>query len=425
MTFRDEDEARAARVDSLERENKELREKLAAAEASSKARGEPPAPSDPPRKKASPAPKPRAGEAPDKHTEKQRTFVASLQAVSLIVGVIAAIALVGRACRAWMPATIRRIEVVDGAIVVEASASARNYRATRLYSFDPASGAALGQLELEGPGTLRWTPSGRRAWFVHGDAATLVDLRTPAVIVARDDLARRIPALAVGYRLHASNDASMRSLGGSISDERSWYPSSLAVLLADGRLAWLDAQPRLLREQPASVAEPRVHYACLYYDAPSCSETRCWTWRREGNRTTVQLGWSTGWRTPNNASITIASPDAARLHSPRFIKTLDRGCVSEIAGGILVEHQQSALANAPRSLSLVSREGQLRWTVSVASMLDERASVHSAVVQGSRASLLLGDVSGERVSLESISGRRLVLVRIGPSGAIESKRELL
>lgn len=421
MTFRDDDQARAARVDSLERENKELREKLAAAETASREHTKPPVPSEPPAD--TPSSKPRA---PEKSTKKQRAFADSFKAVFAILGVITAVALIGRASRAWMPASLRRIELVDGAIVVETTASSRNYRATRLFSFDPASGAELGRVELDRHGTIQWPQSGRRAWYVTRGQASLVDLRTPAVLLQSEALARTVPELAAGFRLQNSSGGTLRSLGGSISDERPWYPSSLGVLLADGREAWLDSQPTLSLQRPANPIEPRLLYSCLYYDAPSCSETRCWAWRREDNRTTEQLGWSPGWRSSTgNDAITMAGPDAARLHSPRFVKTLDRGCVSEIAGGMLVEHRQSALDKAPRSLSLVSREGQLRWTVPLASLLDAEAAVYAAIVQGSRVSLLLGDAAGEQASIRSVSGRRLVLVRIDARGSIEHKQALL
>jgi hypothetical protein len=270
---------------------------------------------------------------------------------------------------------------------------------------------------------VRYPRPGERVFIEHDHRLALLDLRKPGLVVSADELPARIPELAGGYLIGDRSIGSLALGDGSISDDNMWYRTSVPVALADGSKAWLDTTPRLHREQPVEEPTYRVGYACMYYDAPSCEQRRCYAWGDVTGSTAKQLGWFAGWRTRIDEMPALASAEAARLHDPVFVKRLDRGCALELDGGVLVLHQTSPLDPTRPLLSLLDAAGAIRWTLPIADLAEEglvpiRAQLASGVIQ-----VLLTDQQRPHEA-KKLSATVLQLVHISRDGKVLAKHRL-
>ena len=424
MPFRDDEDARLARLASLENENEDLREELEetrraneklVAERERLARAKPTDAID--TADAEPAP-PAA--APDKPSESRKAppkpragWLRHWPRLLIIAAVIAAAVVAVRcAVKLGQSRTIVGIAYLDGALSVEIVTSWTGRRPrppkTQLVTFDLTSGARLGSIEL-GRTDVTYPASGTRAWVKLGEGKlALVDVRVPAIVIPPGELARHIPELAAGFELRADEGLSTVT-DGAVADHETRTPDAIPLVLADGSRAWLDPEPRLVRVPPRAAVRNPIGYACFFYDAPSCEQRRCFTWVGSEATTTRRLGWRWPW----DKQSTLVGPDPSALHAPEFVKRLDRRCAVEIDGGLLVRHESSALEPKHRLLSLVASDGTLRWTRRVDELAGNDAMPVGAMVAGDRIHLLLGDAWGrESMALRDFRSKRLVLVHL-------------
>lgn len=418
MPFRDDEDARLARLASLENENADLREELektrraneklvAERDRLARQRSTDAKPETPP---AAPA---KRSESREARPMPRNGWLRHWPRILTIVAAIATAVFVVRCGmkHAWNRAIVG-IAYIDGvlSVEIESTRSARSGHTTtgQLVSFDLATGARLGSAELGGA-TLTYPASGTRAWARLGERKlALVDVRIPSIVIPPGELARHIPELAAGFELRA--DEGLSTVGdGAVADHETRRPDAVSIVLADGSRAWLDPEPRLLRSPPHAAVRNPIGYACFYYDAPSCEQRRCFTWVADEGTTTRRLGWSLPW----DEQSTLVGPDPSALHAPAFVKRLDRRCALEVDGGVLVRHESSAVAPKHRLLSLVGSDGKLRWTRRVDELAPDNAMPVGAMLAGDRIHLLLGDAwTRESMSLSDFRSTRLVLVHL-------------
>jgi hypothetical protein len=402
VPFRDDEDARLARLTSLERENEELREELADARR---------ADTKPAEATARPVSE-RGEQAPPRQRAGWRHYGPRL----LIVAAVIAAVVVALRCAVSLARTETIVDVayVDGVLSLQIDRATRRHRHTdhelRIVTVDPASGARLGAVSLGDATTVKYPASGTRAWaFLGKRELALVDLRIPAIVVRQRELAQRVPELAAGFEIGAAGDGLSTVADGAVADHETRTPDAVPVLLADGSRAWLTPEPRLVRTAPQAAVPRPVGYACFFYDAPSCEQRRCFTWVSSEGTTTRRLGWRVPW----DKQSTLAGPDPAVLHAPAFVKRLDRSCAVEVDGGVLVRHESSALEPKHRLLSLVAGDGTLRWSRRVDELGGESAIPAGAMLAGDRIYVLLGDPWGrESMSLHDFRSQHLVLVHL-------------
>ncbi len=418
MPFRDDEDARLARLASLENENEDLREELdearrkneqlvaererrARAKATDAEPARPAATPDKPRASRRAPPKQRAGWL---HHWPRLLIIAAVIATAVVV--------VRCGMKLGESRTVVDIAYLDGVLSVQIESTRharhRHTTTTQLVSFDLATGARLGSAEI-GRTPLTYPANGTRAWVKLGDGKlALVDVRIPAVVIPSGELAQHIPELAAGFELRADDSLSTVT-DGAVADHETRQPDALPIVLADGSRAWLEPEPRLVRSPPRAAVRNPIGYACFYYDAPSCEQRRCFPWVGSEGTTTRRLGW----RWPSDNQSTLVGPDPSALHAPEFVKRLDRRCALELEGGLLVRHESSALQPKHRLLSLVASEGTLRWTRRIDELAGDDAMPVGAMVAGDRIHLLLGDAWGrESMELRDFRSKRLVLVHL-------------
>ena len=419
MSYRDDEEARLARLVALDRENEELREQLAEerrkVEELSAAREEPvvepPAPAPPPPAPEPPAPAPRP--------RRRIPWQGPAAAVAMILA-LGGLGLATSDCGEAEPPVVERVEWVDGVLSIE-TRRGHGFDARReVYSVDPATGRRSGPMRVPGVAPIRYPRVGSRVWLVGSDEVVLVDLKAPGRIATAETVAARIPELAQGYRLGDLGEGTVFQSDGSISDERTWYPPAIPLVLDDGTTAWLDTTPALRRDMPRDGIEPRVGYACFHYDAPSCDQHRCYTWLDAPGTTTRALGWRREW----GDDAAPVSDAAAPLHGPVFVKRLDRPCAVEIEGGLLVTHLESALDPPRRLLSLLDARGAIRWTIPLARFGRADAMPAGAVVDSRAIHVVLVDPFGEGVDRRDLDARRLDIVHLSHAGDVLGTRRI-
>jgi hypothetical protein len=402
VPFRDDEDARLARLTSLERENEELREELEAAR---------PADTKPAAATARPV-----SERSEHASPRQRAGWLRHGPRVLIVAAVIAAVVVSLRCAASLTRTETIVDIayVDGVLSLQIDRATRRHRHTnhemRIETVDPASGARLGAVSLGDVTTVKYPAMGTRAWaFLGKRELALVDLRIPAIVVRPSEVAQRVPELAAGFEIGDVDDGLSTVADGAVADHEARTPDAVPVILADGSRLWLTPEPRLVPTAPQAAAPRPVGYACYFYDAPSCEQRRCFTWVSSEGTTTRRLGWREPW----DKQSTLAGPEPAVLHAPAFVKRIDRSCALEVDGGVLVRHDSSALEPKHRLLSLVAGDGTLRWSRRVDELGGESAIPAGALLAGDRICVLLGDAWGrESMSLHDFRSKHLVLVHL-------------
>lgn len=420
MPFRDDEEARLARLTSLEHENEDLRAELDEARREN-ARLAATGASEPAPARPAPAPRPdpSAHRGPAPAGPRVRWLAHARTGLVTAAVVAAAVVVVRCAACSLRDRRIAEIAYVEGVLSVKVTSTTRTRSsrstATELVSLDLATGERTGAVELPA-GELQFPAHGTRAWLrLGGGKLALVDVAVPKIVLRHDQLAARVPELAGGFALGDTGQGLSTVGDGAVVDHETRTPDAVPIVLADGSRAWLDPEPRLVRAPPrAAVANP-VGYACLAYDAPSCERRHCFAWVSSDGATTRRLGGSPGWRGVQEQP-PLAGPAAVPLHAPAFVKRLDRRCAIEIDGGVLVRHESSALAPHHRLLSLTHADGTLRWTRRVDELAGDDAMPVGGIVAGDRIYLLLGDAWGrESLAIRWFSSTRLVLVHLATS----------
>lgn len=411
MPFRNDEDARLARLASLQNENEDLRAQLAEQQRKLESLEASPTP-EPVKPPASPS-RPRWGgrgvAARTVRRALDRVWELALGAAIVIAALAVFIA------RDRGERVVTELAVFEGTLTVRAERTVfgrRSITTPELFTFDLATGRRRAKLEVSSSGSLTIPHHGERAWVqpAQGELA-LIDFHTLETVVAHGQLVARFPELADGFRIDPSR-TEIQISDGSVAEHGRRRTAAVALILADGSRAWLDTEPRLVRATPFEPWWGPIGYACLYYDAPSCEQQkRCFTWLGDEHSETRHLAWSPGRREADEPP-TSAGPDAARLHAPAFVKRFDRRCALEIDGGVLVRHESSAVEPKHRLMSLLAGDGTVRWSRRVDELLGGDAMPIGALLGGERIYVLLGDRWRESVSLRKLRTTRLVLVHL-------------
>lgn len=408
MPFRDDEDARLARLSSLESENEKLRaeleqarranEKLAADREEAKREAKAAARERRENEKAPTRERDTANRTTsrDAQSEKRRRrFVVNGLKVAAVIAV--AVVVIRWASDKSLTRTATGIAYFDGVLSVKiTSTRKKRFGSTstrQVASFDLATGKRLGSVEI-GNATFTYPTNGTRTWArVGGNKLALLDLRAPAIVIPSDQLTRRIPELAAGYKIHNFEQST----------------NAVALVLADGSRAWLDPEPRLSRTPPPStLGHDTIADACNR-DTPSCESQRCFTWIPQESSTTLQPGW----RSHQELTPTLLGTNPVGLHVPRFVKRLDRPCALEIDGGVLIRHESSAIEPTHRLLSLLGADGTVRWSRRIDELAGSKGIPVGALPAGERIQLLFVHSSWiHDPRLNHLSSRHLSIVHL-------------